>query len=702
MKRTKKFATLLSMIMILSLSFTTLSINSNAMVVEIYDGIESFNLSTIDGEEVLANYDKETKVLTITGNGHIDSNNWYEMKKKKCTDFSINYYLGGVTIKFITEGTNKIFLPKDAMNFFADFSGDIIGLENLSIDMGTDMKYIFRGTKKFNDELAWDFSKASSVRGMFNFSNYSRDLNLDISGVTDIDNLRMITDCSGIKNLTLSNFSDDIQTDSEISSYGLDSLTIINPVVNVKIQILAGTSAVKKRDNDGDDWKAVLNSDNEPVYLNTGDIYTIEDTSNYKFVLKEDTKNINTNCTFDYKESMLAAVNNSDFMDKSKYNFVLKDNDGTVLTENEDYLLNLTIDETQLLNMVLTETLKVTLAVTGINDYSGSKILTSTIIIPKLEGEAEIAELDYANFEETHGRKPRLSDVNISRGSLNFKDDDNFKIYWLKGGLRSNPAEDFVLEIEQGKEYYYLATGNIPDIPDDSDDIFSERSIIRKVVLWPSDEEEENPNIGDDITPIYTDSTSEEEIPEEEIPEESPSFTDIASDSEYFEAANFVKEAGIIKGMGNDEFAPEVIASRAMVATVLYRMAGKPEVNGVQSLSDVMTGDWFHTPVLWGIKQGVITGYTDGTFKPSTKLSKEQIIAMLYRYAGKRKDMDVTSDYDISNLKGYDKIEEYALEAIKWAYKQEIINGDDIDPKDEVSRGELAQMLMKFMKKMKK
>ena len=155
-------------------------------------------------------------------------------------------------------------------------------------------------------------------------------------------------------------------------------------------------------------------------------------------------------------------------------------------------------------------------------------------------------------------------------------------------------------------------------------------------------------------------------------------------------------------GMEDGDFAPARILSRAQFATVLYRMAGKPEAVFKAVFPDVKESDWFGLPVSWANQTGVINGYINGLFGPADEITREQLAAMLYRYA-KAMGYDTEESADLDQYPDSSQVSDWAKEAMQWAVGSGIIKGKDngtyLDPQGKTSRAECAAMIQRFMEK---
>jgi hypothetical protein len=182
--------------------------------------------------------------------------------------------------------------------------------------------------------------------------------------------------------------------------------------------------------------------------------------------------------------------------------------------------------------------------------------------------------------------------------------------------------------------------------------------------------------------------------------ETTPSFTDVSAGAWYYDAVCFVAKNGYFEGTGNGQFTPNGSMNRAMVATVLYRMAGSPETTGTSSFSDVAQGQWYTTPIAWASSVGVVEGKGNGLYAPMASVTRQELATMLYRFV-KQQSMDVSAKGDLSSFTDSNKTASWAKEALEWAVGSGIITGKDngiLDPTGTATRAEVATMLMRLAK----
>lgn len=177
-------------------------------------------------------------------------------------------------------------------------------------------------------------------------------------------------------------------------------------------------------------------------------------------------------------------------------------------------------------------------------------------------------------------------------------------------------------------------------------------------------------------------------------------YADLDTSLWYHEGVDFVLSAGLFEGTSPDTFEPNAAMTRAMIATVLYRLDGKPATSAKSAFTDVPDGMWYTTAVAWGADEGVILGYGNGLFGPNDALTREQFVALFHRYAAhKGYDLSVGEDTNILSYNDAFSISEYAIPAMQWACGSGIVQGDDhgyLNPQAPVTRAEVAVMLLRF------
>ena len=177
-------------------------------------------------------------------------------------------------------------------------------------------------------------------------------------------------------------------------------------------------------------------------------------------------------------------------------------------------------------------------------------------------------------------------------------------------------------------------------------------------------------------------------------------FKDVTTDHPFYEDIQYVYEKGLMQGVSEDIFQSGATTTRGMIATILYRMEGEPAVSGSNPFPDVADGSYCDDATIWAAGCGVVKGYADGTFRPDQTISREQMAAILYRYAQyKGCDVSVGEDTNILSYTDAAQVATYAVPAFQWAVGAGIINGTTattLSPKGSATRGQVAAILHRY------
>lgn len=178
-------------------------------------------------------------------------------------------------------------------------------------------------------------------------------------------------------------------------------------------------------------------------------------------------------------------------------------------------------------------------------------------------------------------------------------------------------------------------------------------------------------------------------------------FNDLDITQWYHLDTDYVIGNDIFKGTAEKTFTPHGNITRAMMITVLYRAEGEPEVSGKATFEDVNGDAYYAKAVLWGQQNGIIKGYSDAEYAPEQPIAREQIAAVMYRYAKYLGiDVGVGENTNILSYEDFDKISEYAIPAMQWAVGSGMIKGrseSTLNPQDFAERVEIAAMLHRFI-----
>lgn len=175
-------------------------------------------------------------------------------------------------------------------------------------------------------------------------------------------------------------------------------------------------------------------------------------------------------------------------------------------------------------------------------------------------------------------------------------------------------------------------------------------------------------------------------------------FGDVKSADWFYNDVKYVYEKGMMAGTAADVFAPNATTTRAMIVTILYRLEGSPAVTGTSAFVDVPAGQWYTDAVNWAAANQIVKGTSATTFAPNASITREQMAAILYRYA-QYKGYDVTKKADLSGYSDNSQISAYAKDALAWANAAKLINGvtnTTLAPQGNATRAQVSAILHRF------
>lgn len=177
-----------------------------------------------------------------------------------------------------------------------------------------------------------------------------------------------------------------------------------------------------------------------------------------------------------------------------------------------------------------------------------------------------------------------------------------------------------------------------------------------------------------------------------------PPFTDVSTSDWFYSDVMFVYENGLFSGTDSRSFSPNASMTRAMLVTVLYRLEGEPVGTGSSSFSDVRSGSYYEKAVAWAAANGIVTGTGSTSFSPDAKVTREQLAAILYRYAQYKK-LDTDAGAKLDSFSDAGNVSGYASEALSWTVSEGLINGASgrLMPKGDATRAQVAAILHRFV-----
>ena len=186
--------------------------------------------------------------------------------------------------------------------------------------------------------------------------------------------------------------------------------------------------------------------------------------------------------------------------------------------------------------------------------------------------------------------------------------------------------------------------------------------------------------------------------PGPELPEEPQEpvfpFRDVTEGAWYYESVHYVWAQGLMQGISDREFGPSRKANRAMVVTLLHRLANPGIAYTASSFADVKVGEWYHGAVEWALENGITTGVSDTQFAPGRNVIREQFVTFLHRYAGSPEPDALPEEFT-----DWDQVSGYAQKPLAWAVEEGLLTGYDdgsVKPLRELNRAELAVLMERF------
>lgn len=179
-------------------------------------------------------------------------------------------------------------------------------------------------------------------------------------------------------------------------------------------------------------------------------------------------------------------------------------------------------------------------------------------------------------------------------------------------------------------------------------------------------------------------------------------FNDVSANDWFASAVDYVTGKGMMNGTADNTFSPKANTTRGMVVTVLYRLENQPSTSAA-SFTDVASGVYYANAVAWANANGIVSGYGSGKFGPNDKVTREQLAAILYRYAQYKK-YDVSGANSLDGYTDVQSVSSYAVPALQWANAAGVVtgkSGSKLDPKGYATRAEVAAMLMRFCENVK-
>lgn len=178
-------------------------------------------------------------------------------------------------------------------------------------------------------------------------------------------------------------------------------------------------------------------------------------------------------------------------------------------------------------------------------------------------------------------------------------------------------------------------------------------------------------------------------------------FADVPSGSWYYDDVAYVYDTGLMTGLTATAFGPNLSTTRGMIVTILWRMENEPAARHGCPFADVRRGSYYEQAIAWASENGIVTGFDASTFAPDRAITREQLAAILFRFAAYRGMDAVTLRETLSSFQDQAAISAYAVSALNWAVGEGLMQGtgDKLEPTGNATRAQVAAMLRRFMQR---
>ena len=239
-----------------------------------------------------------------------------------------------------------------------------------------------------------------------------------------------------------------------------------------------------------------------------------------------------------------------------------------------------------------------------------------------------------------------------------------------------------------------MAVSSVPAFAADTDFVVSDGTNLDNGEEAGDNYEDNKPSRPSEGSPSSSSSTTTKPSDESTLPDTVVTvnpFKDITANMWCYDYVLDVYNKKLILGTSEDTFSPDTPLTRAMVASIIYRMAGSPDVSYSAIFTDVPDGQWYTKGIIWAYNNKVISGYGNGLCGPNDYVTVEQLASILYRYAG---SPEVTAE--ITGYSDVAAISEYAKTGMAWAVSKKMNNGETLHPASPATRAEAAKMFSLF------
>lgn len=183
-------------------------------------------------------------------------------------------------------------------------------------------------------------------------------------------------------------------------------------------------------------------------------------------------------------------------------------------------------------------------------------------------------------------------------------------------------------------------------------------------------------------------------------------YEDVPEGAWFYNAIAYMTDKGYMIGMSETHFRPEGVLTRGQFVTILHRLEGAPEVTYSERFSDVPGNQWYTNAILWAEENGIVKGYSNGTFGVNDLITREQMVVMMHRFASDYKDLKLDGTAELSEFSDGAQVSSYAVDAMGWAVFNGLIQGSadaegvKLLPSASANRAQYAAIIQRFMEKL--
>ena len=281
--------------------------------------------------------------------------------------------------------------------------------------------------------------------------------------------------------------------------------------------------------------------------------------------------------------------------------------------------------------------------------------------------------------------------------------EDHYLVGWQVTRVNNNEVTPYTITerewVEDNLELTAVWSTDPDDVPAPTEPEVTEPEETEPTEPEVTEPEETEPEETEPAEPEETDPTEPDEVPDVDVDVELP-FRDVPEDVWYRQSVEFVYQNGYMYGVSDTAFGPSQNLTRGMMVTILYRIAGSPEVSEEDAgYFDDAQGQYYTNPVGWAKANGIVSGVSETRFAPNSNITRQDAMAIFYRYCVKYLGLDGSSTQELGRFMDSEQVSDYARDAICWAVDNGIMSGAPseggmkLNPRNNLTRAEAARLL---------